>query len=157
MIAGVGDIFLEDCSGSGRGKISMSIKTIAVCLVMASYLMNSDDISTDLPSACLFFSALQDAFIVKKKHLTTLFKVTDNRHFLLVSMLSEPNTVLCCSPVSHCHSSVECRSSALIDSEAHDPVSKVKGHFWCDFCCYSNNSPRERAIPHTKQPQLGLR
>lgn len=70
----------------------MSIKTIAVCLVMASYLMNSDDISTDLPSACLFF-CIARCINSKKKHLTTLFKVTDNRHFLLVSMLSEPNTL----------------------------------------------------------------
>lgn len=45
--------FLEGCSGSGRGKISTSIKKkIAVCHEMASYLMKSDDIRCDL-SICL--------------------------------------------------------------------------------------------------------
>lgn len=35
---------------------------------------------------------------------------------------------LCCrpSPGSHCHTSVECRSSAPIDLEAHDPIFKVQ-------------------------------
>lgn len=43
----------------------------------------------------------------------------------------------CCSTVSHCRGSVECRSSALIDFEAHDPASRVKGRLRCDFCRYS--------------------
>lgn len=134
---------------------------------MASYFMNGDDISTDLHlshSACLF-SALEDALRVKRhqtKHWTTLPKFTGNREGQIRCVLQNALCIsfhavrtkcslLCCrpSPGSHCHTSVECRSSALIDLGAHDPVSKVKGHFWCDFCCCSNKQQpkRERAPP----------
>lgn len=52
----------------------------------------------------------------------------------------------CCSTDSHCCSSVECRSSALIDFKAHDPASRVKGRLRCDFCrCSKLAAAGERA------------
>lgn len=60
---------MEDCSGSERGRVSMSIKTIAVYLVIASYLMNGNDTSVDLHFLhLLVFSALQDELIVKRNN-----------------------------------------------------------------------------------------
>lgn len=98
----------------------MSIKTIAVFLVIASYLMNGDT-SADLHFLhLLVFSALQDELIVER-----------NNHFFQSCTKQAPrfetSVEVSCSPGSHRHSSVECTFSALIDSEAHDPVSKVKG------------------------------
>lgn len=75
MVVAVGDIFWK--TALVQREVSMSIKTIAACLVMASYLMNGDDmIPICLP---FFFSALQDASIVKRNTDTPL-KVTENRH-----------------------------------------------------------------------------
>lgn len=77
-------------------------------------------------------------------------------HFLFVSVPSRLNALCRPSPGSHCHTGVECRSSALIDLEAHDPVSKVKGHSWCDFCRYSNKQrPKGRKQQPRTQNNLG--
>lgn len=72
---------------------------------------------------------------------------------------------LCCrpSPGSHCHTSVECRSSAPIDLEAHDPIFKVRRAPLLWFLLLlkqatAREREREREqLCDTKQPPLGLR
>lgn len=112
---------------------------------MASYLMNGNDISTDLPSfvshlpACLsFFFAFAFARCIQseKTHSTAFIQLLKHNREEQISSKEETNAA--CFVGSHCHTGVECRSSTLIVLEAHDPVSKVKGHFWCDFCCQSS-------------------
>lgn len=106
------------------------------CMLCDSFIFNKwrwhEFWAPFFPCACLFLlvrciQSKKDIFKLLFSDLQktgTNIQICTNICFYVVRV----ECSLCCrpSPGSHCHTSVECRSSAPIDLEAHDPIFKVQ-------------------------------
>ena len=120
----------------------------------------------------LVFFCFLDAFKVNRnaKLIFSNFQKTGNKHLnpfehCFYAVGAERSLRCRPSPGSHCHTSVECRSSAPIDLEAHNPTFKVQRapRLWF-LLLLKQATARERERERereqfcdTKQPPLGLR